>query len=50
MVFIKHFMLQYSKLISKVAFKYKDNDFALWVNGIEVGTDNLGTTYHAILK
>ena len=27
----------------KIAFKYKLNDFALWVNGVEVGTDNLGT-------
>lgn len=27
----------------KVAFKYKQNDFALWVNGQEVITDNSGT-------
>jgi len=26
-----------------IAFKYKLNDFALWINGVEVGTDNLGT-------
>jgi hypothetical protein len=27
----------------KVAFKYKINDFALWVNGFEVGIDTSGT-------
>jgi hypothetical protein len=30
------------KLVSKIAFKYKQNDFALWVNGSEVGTDVVG--------
>ena len=29
---------------NKIAFKYKENDFALWINGIEVGTDSTGTT------
>ena len=29
---------------SKVLFKYKSNDFALWVNGFEVGTDTSGNT------
>lgn len=28
----------------KVAIKYKENDFALWVNGIEVLTDSSGLT------
>ena len=28
---------------NKVAFKYKENDFALWVNGIERATDTSGT-------
>jgi len=28
----------------KIAFKYKNNDFAFWVNGFEVGTDNIGST------
>jgi len=28
---------------AKIAFKYKANDFALWVNGVEVDTDNSGT-------
>ena len=32
------------KLNSKVAFKYKTNDFALWVNGFEVGTDVIGSS------
>jgi hypothetical protein len=27
---------------NKIAFKYKENDFALWVNGVEVATDNSG--------
>ena len=27
--------------INKVAVKYKSNDFALWVNGFEVDTDNM---------
>ena len=29
---------------SKFAFKYKENDFALWINGVEVFTDSLGST------
>jgi len=29
---------------NKVAFKYKVNDFALWINGVEVATDNSGST------
>jgi hypothetical protein len=28
---------------NKIAFKYKVNDFALWVNGIKVSTDLLGS-------
>ncbi len=28
---------------AKIAFKYKANDFALWVNGTEVDTDSSGT-------
>ena len=31
----------------KIAFKYKQNDFSLWVNGIEVGVDTSGTTFSA---
>ena len=29
---------------NKIAIKYKENDFALWVNGIEVNTDTSGIT------
>ena len=28
----------------KIAIKYKENDFALWVDGTEIGTDTSGTT------
>jgi len=28
---------------AKIAFKWKVNDFSLWVNGVEVHTDNIGT-------
>ena len=31
----------------KVAFKYKVNDFALWVNGTEISTDTNGITFTA---
>ena len=33
----------------KVALKYKQNDFALWVDGTEVATDSSGTTFAADL-
>ena len=29
---------------SKVAIKYKENDFALWINGIKLLTDTVGST------
>ena len=28
----------------KIAFKYKANDFQLWVDGVKVGTDTIGST------
>ena len=28
---------------TKAAFKYKENDFALWVNGVEVASDTSGS-------
>ena len=31
----------------KVAFKYKVNDFALWIDGVEVGTDVNGSIFPA---
>ena len=30
--------------MTKIAVKYKENDFALWVNGVEVATDTSGNT------
>ena len=30
---------------SKVAIKFKENDFALWVNGVETSSDNSGVTF-----
>ena len=32
---------------NKIALKYKANDFALWVNGVEEATDTSGTTFSA---
>ena len=29
---------------NKVALKYKENDFSIWINGVERGTDTSGTT------
>ena len=31
--------------INKIACKWKENDFALWVNGVEVATDTNGITF-----
>ena len=31
--------------IHKVAFKYKENDFALWVDGVEINTDLVGSVW-----
>ena len=36
-----------STAFAKVAFKYKVNDFALWVNGTEISTDTSGITFSA---
>jgi len=30
---------------NKIAVKWKENDFALWINGVEVGTDNSGVSF-----
>jgi len=32
-------------ILNKFAFKWKVNDFALWINGSEVGTDNSGIVF-----
>ncbi len=34
----------------KIAYKYKANDFALWVNGVEVGTDPSGSVPTGLTK
>ena len=39
------FSLQTITNYNKIAIKYKQNDFALWINGVEVGTDTSGNTY-----
>ena len=35
---------------NKIALKYKANDFALWINGIELGVDNTGNTPSGLNK
>ena len=30
-------------MFNKIAVKYKENDFAVWLNGVEVHTDNTGS-------
>ena len=37
------FVLSDSTNLNKIAIKYKVNDFALWVNGVEVDTDTSGS-------
>ena len=32
---------------NKIAFKYKQNDFALWINGVNLLSDSSGNTYSA---
>ncbi len=36
----------YSTDFVKLAFKYKENDFSLWVNGVKVATDIVGVTFN----
>ena len=43
-VFDKTLNISSIKEYNKFAIKYKQNDFALWVNGFELGTDNSGAT------
>ena len=35
---------------NKIALKYKQNDFALWINGIELAVDNTGNTPSGLNK
>jgi len=44
---IMPFTISQTAAFIKMALKYKENDFALWVNGVEVGTDNSGSTFTA---
>ena len=37
----------YPSEFTKVAVKYKQNDFAFWINGVEVSSDSSGTTFPA---
>ena len=40
----RSFVLSDETQFNKIAFKYKANDFALWINGVQVGTDTNGST------
>ena len=40
-------VLSNSTNFNKIAFKFKTNDFSLYVNGSEVATDTSGTTFSA---
>jgi hypothetical protein len=52
-VFVSNGSLQFNEFITisdltefnKIAIKYKENNFSLYVNGIEVATDTSGTTF-----
>ena len=39
--------LIYPSEFTKVAVKYKENDFAFWINGVKVSSDSSGTTFPA---
>ena len=43
--FIVSLILNDVTTFNKIALKYKQNDFALWVNGIEIATDTLGSVF-----
>ena len=52
-VFLSNGSLQFNEYITisdltefnKIAIKYKENDFAIWVNGLELATSLIGTTF-----
>jgi len=52
-VFLSNGSLQFNEYVTlsnllefnKIAIKYKANDFAIWINGVEVATDLSGTTF-----
>jgi hypothetical protein len=37
-------------LFNKVSVKYKQNDFALWINGFKMGTDTVGSAPIGLIK
>ena len=41
---IKFRNLSISTEFNKVVIKHKQNDFAFWINGVEVATDTIGNT------
>ena len=41
-VFSQDYVVPSLKDFNKIAIKYKENDFAFWVNGVEVATANIG--------
>ena len=41
------YTLSNSEQFNKIAFKYKANDFALWINGVEVDTDTSGSCLYS---
>ena len=41
------FVLSNETEFNKIAIKWKTNDFALWVNGVEVATDSSGVSFTA---
>ena len=43
--FIAVHILNDATTFNKIALKYKQNDFALWVNGVEVATDQSGSVF-----
>ena len=44
-VFLNHYNISDATDFSKVALKWKANDFALWYNGVEVSTDSSGVVF-----
>ena len=44
---VYNYTLTDAKSFNKIAFKYKQNDFSLYVNGIEVATDTSGNVLPA---
>ena len=43
--FNQSFAISDTNKFNKIAIKYKVNDFALWINGVEVATDTSGNTF-----